>query len=541
MAHQDSHPLASSSEVKIVNFQSHLQTLEGDSLSQWLADHKNPLADFEFDKLPTELLVDIFRHARANTARGSYNERYPYPVAVSHVCRNWRTVALSAPTLWTNVLILGRYREETRDTARAYLERSRTCPVFLTWLTKSGRFCRGEVRGVIEDLIIPAAKRWQRITLNAGKEAIPDPLLTTMGYLDFPILQDVEISWTPFLGPFSPKNTCRSAPLLRRCRLRDIPSLPPLPSNLVVLDYVFPALESPEFDLDPLLEFLPHVAHSLEHLRFGPSSVSEVRSTPRTPRVALGNLKSLHIKNSHVIVDHILTPNLTCFVVSNPLEDGREAAGMFDRFSAPKLQSIQFHGTPLSPILATSHLPSMFPQLESISLLDCMDELPFVPLLEPEPTKLSSPEKAPQHPPKHQKVENPFPHLKVLTVSDMTVWDPLLDTIGKRRENGDESLRKIQLPKGGAAEAFMPRLRQCLSPLGVEPVLCERGELLRPAPEFQDEFCDEEDRLFSEISVEVDNRYWGDISIAGYETPYLSDDDYDDEIDRFFRYGFGEG
>jgi len=186
-------------------------------------------------------------------------------------------VVLWAPTLWTNIDVPEYHTEEAKERARIYLERSKTCPIFLTWFTEEEKF-RTDVPAIVKNIIIPGARRWQRITLFAGNKKVPDDFLAAIEPLNFPILQDLEISCKPFLDSYSPKSALRiSAPLLSRCRLRDIPSLPP-PSNLVVLDYI--TLESElmtEFSLDPLLEFLPHIAHSLEHLRFGLPPFSNVR------------------------------------------------------------------------------------------------------------------------------------------------------------------------------------------------------------------------------------------------------------------------
>ena len=138
-------------------------------------------------------------------------------------------MALSVPTLWTDIRILEYHTERSRDAARIYLDRSKACPIFFAWFMESEQF-HIDVLGVIEDLIIPEAERWQRITLIAGNKLIPDALFTTMELLDFPILQDIEVSHVLFMQTSSPKQTlCRSAPLLRRCRSRDVPSLPPLP------------------------------------------------------------------------------------------------------------------------------------------------------------------------------------------------------------------------------------------------------------------------------------------------------------------------
>jgi len=476
---EGSYQKASSSESKVISGLSCTPNARKDGpLSVRLIDDENPLADFEFDKLPTELLVEIFRRARADSLYDACKEQHYYPVALSHVCRHWRTVAIGAPTLWTDIRVPGDHTENTKEAARIYLERSKGCPIFLTWFM-DWELSPNAVPEIVNNLIIPGAERWQRITLVADNKVALDAFLAAVDPLAFPILQDIEISCSMVIKPFSPKSTlCRSTPLLRRCKFRDIPSLPALPSNLVVLDCVFLALGSTEFNLDLLLEFLPHVAHSLEHLRFGPPPFSKVCFTPRAPKILLENLKSLLITYSHLIMDHILVPNVTYFAAAYSGAEARMAAEMFQGFSAPKLQSIQFHNTPLLPLLTTHNLPSMFPQLESVLLSDCTHESAFIPLL-----------------------ADTFSHMKELTISDMTIWTSLQAAIEKRLKNGYKSLRKIQLPKGNATGAITPHLRRWLPAHGIELVLYEPGELPRSTPEFQDEFCDEEDRLFVEATM----------------------------------------
>ena len=500
-----------------------------------MADNKNLFADFAFDKLPTELLVKIFRHTRTNSALDVCKTKYPYPVALAQVCRHWRNVALCAPTLWTDIRIVEYNTKETREAAHVYLERSKTCPIFLTWFSDPEQSFTN-IQRVINDLIIPGAGRWQRITLFAGDSVAGGVFLTSVEPLDFPILRDVEISCTVELPPFYPA-FCRNAPLLRRCRFRSFPSFPPLPSNLVVLDCTFWPLEFAEFDLDPLLEFLPHVAHSLEHLRFGPPIGSNVRFTPRTSRIILEHLKSLLIKDSYVIMDHISTPNLTYLTVLPP-HDAMNLAKVFEGFSAPMLRSIQFHDAHLLPILNAHDFPSIFPQLESITLSGCTDELAFALLLGPhEPKESSSSQEAPEH----REVQNPFPNLKELTISDMSIWASLQAAIEKRLKNGDKSLRKIRLPKKEATEAIMPHLRQWLPAQGIELVLYESGELSLSPPEFQDDFCNKEAHLFLKImeriewerydeeNEDADHEYWDEF-YDGYDVEEEEDDDdYDYE------------
>jgi hypothetical protein len=528
-------PQPSSPKVKITNGASHLQNAgEGGSPSilRSVADNGNPFTDFAFDKLPTELLVKIFHHTRADNVLDACETKYTCPVALAQVCRHWRNVALGAPTLWTDIRIV-QYDTEGIRTARFHLERSRTCPIFLTWFSLPLQTCAG-VQGVINDLVIPGAERWQRITLLADDKAAAGALLAAMESLDFPILQDVEISC--MTAASNPIFRC-NAPLLRRCRFRNIPSLPPLPSNLAVLDYVPSAGVFGEFDLDPLLEFLPHVAHSLEHLRFGPPPSSEVRFTPRTSRIPLEHLKSLFIQNSHVIMNHISTPNLTYFAALR-LHSVTDTAKMFEGFPASTLRSIQFHDCPLLPILNAYNFPSIFPRLESIALSGCTGELTFALLLEPpKPKQSSSSQKAP----KHSEIQNPFPNLKELMVSDMTIWTSLQAAIEKRLKNGDKSLKKIQLPKKEATEAIMLHLRRWLPAQGIELVLYEPGRALTPMAEFQDDFYDEEARLFSEFVEQIEWETHDEEDIDQYDWDGFYDgydDDDDDEEEEEEDDGF---
>ena len=538
-------PQASSSQVKITNGVLYLRnTRMGDSPNVWMADIENPLADFAFDKLPTELLVEIFHHARGGSTLDGCKAKQPYPIALTHVCRHWRNVALAAPTLWTDIRITQVDTERVLEVPRIYLERSGACPIFLTWFSYL-ESSHTDFEDVIDDLVIPGAERWQRITVITEEAYTSKMFLDAIEHLDFPILKDVEIS---FMNASSNQTLCHSAPLLRRCMLRGFPSLPPLPSNLVVFDCIFSSARFTELNLDPLLEFLPHVAHSLEHLRFGPPPVPKVQFTPRTSRIPLKHLKSLLIRDSHTIMDHIFTPGLAHFVVLCPLTKNMDP-NMFEGFSAPMLQSIQFYGVPLLPTLQVHDFPSMFPHLNSITLSGCTDESTFASLLEPpKQKKPPSLQKASRHPPKQQKIQNPFPSLRELTVSDATSWTSFQAAIENRLKNGDKSLRKIQLPVETSG-VILSHLRRWLPAQGIELALYEREELLVFAPEFQDDFCDEETNLFHGImeqneleryEEDYEDEYWEgrDVLRPDYELPahmdpgqYWDDfyDGYDDE------------
>jgi hypothetical protein len=465
------------------------------SLTPWLSDGQNLLVGSACGELPTELLVKIFKHTRPHSP-DTYTGVYSYPVALAQVCHHWRAVVLGAPTLWSNINIMEYTTDKSKVAAHTYLELSKMCPLFLTWF--SHEQTNINVQEVINNLVIPFAERWQRITLIAHDEEAPNALLTAMETLDFPNLRDIEISsYFMRLSP-SELTLARSAPLLRRCRLDSFPSLPPLPSRLVVLDYLLTALNAEPVILDPLLDFLPHVAHSVEHLRFR-SINFQVLVTPRRSRILLQQLKSLLVEDSHIVMNHVLTPNLTYLAVIHPQNaDAHKIAGMLDGFSAPKLHTLQFYRTPLLPLLASHHLPSMFPQLESVIIDNCINEPAFISLLVP--PGLKKPLSDLQSGLKYRQVKNPFPKLKELTmsVSDTRHLISLQAAIRGRFKNGNRSLRKVLLPDTipRQARSFM---KQWLRERKIELVQYEDGKWLIPTPpEFQDDINEEEFRYFSD-------------------------------------------
>ena len=431
-----------------------------------------------------ELLLEIFKYTHFGS-RG-----HVYPVALTQVCHRWRTAVLGAPEIWANIRITRGYSTEgIKAIIHTCLERSKTCPLALTWFWRWRTDDVKIIQVVIDHLIIPSAERMQRMTVlidDCGQINI-GAFFTAIESLNFPILRDVEIfCWGSSLLTYK---LGRSAPLLRRCRFYSPYLLPPLPSHLVILDYSF--TQQTTINIDSLLEFLPRVTHSLEHLRFRPP-VPNIQFTPGRPKINLQNLKSLLVEKSHIIMDHILVPNLIYFAGLCLLYEDGEVEKMFDDFSAPKLQSIRFYETPLLRLLARHEVPTMFPQLESVALLRCIDESAFIRLLEPpEPEEPLSLGKA---------LENPFPTLKSLAISDTENRIPLQAMIKKRLENGDKSLRKILLPHGWdvVPDADYVGVARWLPKQGIEHVEYEPTWALQtilPAPpEFQDDFWEGEMR-----------------------------------------------
>ena len=413
-----------------------------------MAGDQNPLAGFPFDELPRELLLEIFKNAYPDNVYYGHRlrQRFVYPANLAQVCKYWRRLALEERSLWKNIYLMdSMYEYEMGAATRTYLERSKNLPLFLTWFS----YRRRTRFGVIKKLITSCAARLQRITVFVCNRDVLGKLTTEMGSLSFPFLQDFEISYMGNRSLPSSFTLYLEAPHLRRCKLDRVPFFQLPMSNLVVFDYAMEVCETRgPVDLNPLLEFFPRVAHSLEHVRIKAHPTNVYVYTLNRPKIALQKLKSLIVQNSYIFMRHLLTPGLTYLKVSfskSHLTNGKEVAEMFNDFSAPELRSIRFRRVPLLPLPASQNIPLMFPQLEFCAIVKC-DMSAFLPLLEPLEQKESPfSQEVSERPQKTQQAENPFPKLKELMIVGETSLTALQATIDKRIENGGKSLQKIYL------------------------------------------------------------------------------------------------
>ncbi|GJE90059.1 F-box protein [Phanerochaete sordida] len=86
-----------------------------------LASYRNTLLPIE--ALPEEIILDIFNILVHSTFGPSYGW-----LAVTHVCRRWRTAALGCPVLWTRVHCAFPDSGQL-DRLDAFIERSQSCPI----------------------------------------------------------------------------------------------------------------------------------------------------------------------------------------------------------------------------------------------------------------------------------------------------------------------------------------------------------------------------------------------------------------------------
>ncbi|KAI0056577.1 hypothetical protein BV25DRAFT_1565659 [Artomyces pyxidatus] len=133
-------------------------------------------------RLPSEILTHIFSFFRVSHLDPPDSPCFPPSwIAVTHVCRRWRDVALSSPGLWTNIVM------NNKRWMKATLARSRNAPISLHLeLTYMGVRTDPEVVWV-------ALSHARRVKEISFKGSYLDPYLRPLFKLAAPLLESLHL------------------------------------------------------------------------------------------------------------------------------------------------------------------------------------------------------------------------------------------------------------------------------------------------------------------------------------------------------------
>lgn len=125
----------------------------------------------------------------------------PFQIVVSHVCRHWRNVALSTPTLWTTIVVVPEARPPY-DLVTTMLERSKGVPIDIYVncepdepddgnLAAAGDAPSDADLEVLYDMLTPHVHRWRTIEVSVSEyhhmfvflNAVSDPLISAASQL----------------------------------------------------------------------------------------------------------------------------------------------------------------------------------------------------------------------------------------------------------------------------------------------------------------------------------------------------------------------
>jgi hypothetical protein len=336
--------------------------------------------------LPIEILCRMFEAAHnASFAEGIPNNPL-IEVTISHICRGWRSIALSLPLLWS------RFRHDASelperipvDRLVAYLERSGSRLLDLHFAFAKSVLSEGSLalfNSMLESTI-PHVARWRRFSLFSDEDVPVLAFCDKLKHLEAPNLEHFTmcpgleepeslifdgLSLSVFLG---------GAPKLFHLRLDPTcPSkyLPPF-SNVTVLRLEDESLDLGVWNFGSYSTFLEILAlPSLSSL----SIVGEQFRKPDSPhssKITMNNLKHLRYGGDSDLIDHFLpflfAPLLETLILSNielPLPPSP-----FPKFMQPfsKLHSLELIACVDTDIGFFTSFAALTPHVTNLTIVD---------------------------------------------------------------------------------------------------------------------------------------------------------------------------
>lgn len=313
-------------------------TLARDNMRRVVQQHRNLLAPVQ--RLTDDVLLLIFRQLpQRSTEDGKHNS----PWIASAVCKRWRDLSLSHPSLWVDILLEPRAEDSFQDIQlqcrRANLQLARTgaCPlemaIHLHAVYEISNVASALVSDTVRDLLA-SSHRCRALELNGqipfDWDVVPE-VLPPFKSLEMLCLEDD--SWTrkPFF---------RNAPKLETLRLERLLLYKLLPvlcwSNISEL-----TLDQCSGTVADFLEVLRLLASQLDGLvinQLWPVNDEDeqhaIAEQPFQP-VHLPRLRCLNISSERhpgpsaslmqSIIHHTRAPNLSCLHVSHVTEDDFDA------------------------------------------------------------------------------------------------------------------------------------------------------------------------------------------------------------------------
>ncbi|KAJ7597760.1 hypothetical protein C8J56DRAFT_920886 [Mycena floridula] len=123
-------------------------------------------------RLPPEMLQEIFMHCLPGSSTTSVTSREA-PLLLGRVCKTWREISISTPTLWSDIKIslpkdsCQREAEQTRDIVEQWIGRSGSTPLSIS-LASSAQISTSSQHAIelILDLLVQSSARWRILDIR---------------------------------------------------------------------------------------------------------------------------------------------------------------------------------------------------------------------------------------------------------------------------------------------------------------------------------------------------------------------------------------
>ena len=288
--------------------------------------------------LPNETLCIIFLEA-VDIVQSSVDEIFPGKerdriiLAISHVCKKWRDIALRLPNLWTTFTFDDKDDWRTaRDRFDTYLHRAGTLQLLefnfdftypgvpkVDSATEAGR-------AALLNAIIPYVERWRKISVVVMSESIFTEWIQQLTSLAAPNLEcfclySYDFFDDDLLDDIQPAIFKGGAPKLSSVYVDDInpsTSLPPL-NSITTLHFDCPHVFRGWFTWNAFLKIA--AIPSLTHLSILGYMIGSNRD-PDTPYpITMSNLEELAMSRDQEFIDSLLTrlvaPSLNSLTLQN--------------------------------------------------------------------------------------------------------------------------------------------------------------------------------------------------------------------------------
>jgi len=323
------------------------------SLQSRVAQIENETAPIS--RLPADVLEIIFEESRCALSQW-IGLRRPLPIEVrlSHVCRRWRQVSLSTPSLWNTLRLPILHKESS---IKAYLQRCNRCPLSVQL---GPELSDRRVMDVVSSVLIPRIGQFRELILDTEDRQELYTLLGFLANVAAPSLQRLRITSNDPArgqGSYPPVEIFKNgAPLLADVRLSAIPiTLPQAPISTLHFDpHPGPGIPNSR---SHLLSIITPVASSLTILHLK-GFVSGFHEEPGSAPIVLPVLRELMVHGNALI----------------------HGFNVFRNISAPSLRMFSLHSVKrqtLSSIhkFMTRTCRDQFRDLRSLHYIDCdMDD-----------------------------------------------------------------------------------------------------------------------------------------------------------------------
>jgi F-box-like len=444
---------------------------------------------FPFEELPTELLASIFEHGEISS-RSLWDAgtdsweispfTTPFPILVSHVCRLWRQIAVDTATLWLKIHTFDFPQSSNSKLARLYLERSKSCPLDITFVHKYDAGNQSTQTRFME--LLPSFGRWRVLTIITDDGEQMEQMLHLLEHIFPPLLETLQMSVIrpsfpiddgrrAVRVPFELPIFLRGASRLHTVRLRNVPGfVQPAFANLVAVTLIM--LDHEKYSFTRLRQFLDHVSQSLIYLRFELDEL-DTESRRNLRPVKLPVLRYLDIKFSPIL-SLISAPALE--KLSLACLNATDLITIANHSPFTSLRHLVLVDMDLACLTHQPHFFATFPHLTSLTFVDCWKEWSLLKLLQHQ-SALGGGHVSRRN--DRASVALVLPSLRALAISEMSNWPLVQSILAERLTEEGQGISRIGVPLDKGTMCILDHLRTWLGARDIELDLIDEGNSSR--------------------------------------------------------------